>query len=213
MLMSISMSPKNPLVAWVDTNLYGVHLKSFDVRPSGMKDKAIIKFLINKVDTYSHLTLLLSTLEDTMTLEEPTDPNAVACYLEMTCNIKFEANESAILMKVTLLMAVALKAQDCIIVSYHALELPAKKSGHPYVTDMLVTNLPKVTSDEGSIATILKNEAILMIIECKKAVSQSFSMIDPSDIEILIYCRYLLEIYKQGDIIGIVTDSINWHCM
>ena len=107
----------------------------------------------------------------------------------MTHNIKFEANESAILLKVTLLMLVALESQDCIIAPYRALEIPVKKSGHPYMTDMLVTKIQEMTPDDGSIATVLKNEAILIIIECKKAVSQSFPMIDPSDIiEMLIYC-------------------------
>ena len=118
-------------------------------------------------------------------------------------------------MKVTLLMAVALRTKDCTIVPYCALELPMKKSGHPYMTDMLVTKIPDTTSsDEGSIAAVLKNETILMIIECKKAVSLSFLMIDHSDvIEMLIYCQYLLEIYKQAEITGIMTDSINWHCI
>ena len=40
--------------------LDAVQLKSFDVRPSGINDKAIVKFLIDKVDNWSHLSLLLN---------------------------------------------------------------------------------------------------------------------------------------------------------
>ena len=38
-------------------------LENFDIRPSGMKDKQIIKYLIDRVDSYSHFIQMISKLE------------------------------------------------------------------------------------------------------------------------------------------------------
>ena len=38
-------------------------------------------------------------------------------------------------------------------------------------------------------------------------------IIEPNEvIEMLIYCRYILDIREQTNVTGILTDSINWHC-
>ena len=63
------------------------------------------------------------------------------------------------------------------------------------------------------VTTVSRLDLILMLIECKKTVSASLVMLEANDlIEMLIYCRYILDITNQKSIIGILTDCINWHC-
>ena len=80
-----NISVKNPLVAFVDPNLCkfqllhvqlfnykifldGIQLRSFDVRPSGFKDKRIIKHLIHQADSYSHFLMMITKVEKDMIL-------------------------------------------------------------------------------------------------------------------------------------------------
>ena len=131
----------------------------------------------------------------------------------------FEANENAVLLKVTLLMAMALKPLNCKVVPYHALELPVNKRGNPFVVDMLVTE-PSEPSDtqadepSSSVTMVSQEDAVVMVVEVKKSVSVLFQRAEPDDvIELLIYSRYILDLKKQNSIIGILTDSNTWHCI
>ena len=143
----------------------------------------------------------------------------------MTGNISFEANENAILFKVTLMMAIALKSSNYQIVPYHALELPLKKVGHPYTADMLIRDNKSDKSSSMScsddvdsvdevapIAAIAKKHNIIMVVEIKKKLAAEFSANDPDEVlELLIYCRYILTLNKQAAVIGAMTDSATWH--
>ena len=122
------------------------------------------------------------------------------------------------------MLAAALKPLGCTVVPYHVLELPSKKPGHPYVSDVVIKGQLECESESSSgsgsdtqsaalITTVANKESIVMVIECKKTVSASLVMIEPNEvIEMFIYCRYLLEIREQTNITGVLTDSINWHC-
>ena len=122
------------------------------------------------------------------------------------------------------MLAAALKPLGCTVVPYLVLKLPSKKPGHPYVSDVVIKGQLECESESSSgsvsdtqsaalITTVANKELIVMVIECKKTVSALLVMIEPNEvIEMLIYCRYLLEIREQTNIMGILTDSINWHC-
>ena len=132
--------------------------------------------------------------------------------------------ESAGLLKVTLMMATALKHKKFQIVPYHVLELPEKKPGHPYVADMIIKGSktesssltdksveePVATDEQPAIATISYNKSVIMIIEFKKVVSPSIKLVVTNDlVEMIIYCRYITDIRnlkqkrQQGTIIGV----------
>ena len=53
--------------------------------------------------------------------------------MNIVSNIIFERTENAVLLKITLMLAAALKPLGCTVVPYHVLELPSKKPGDPYV--------------------------------------------------------------------------------
>ena len=100
----------------------------------------------------------------------------------MVSNICF-GTESARLLKVTLMMATALRYKQCKIVPYHVLELPGKKPGHPLIADMIIKESQSAESssvglsvsesaaaEQPIITTISHNESVIMIVECKKIV-------------------------------------------
>ena len=53
-------------------------------------------------------------------------------YCDVVSNICFEGTENAVLLKATLMLATAVKPLKCMVMPYHVLELPTKKTGHPY---------------------------------------------------------------------------------
>ena len=65
------------------------------------------------------------------------------------------------------------------------------------------------TQSAAIITTVASKESIVIVIECKKTVSASLVMIEPNEvIEMLIYCRYLLEVREQTNIMGIQLIGI-----
>ena len=158
-------------------------------------------------------------------------------YCATVRNIKFEPNENAVLLKITLMIAISLNG--CEVVPFHSLELETQKKGHPYVVDMIVesrgdlsrpsasfqdeTSSQDDTSFQGqnlseqhsSFTMVSQNNSLLMVIEVKKTISVSFAANDPANvIEMLIYSLYLLSMRKQSSsILGILTDGLTWHCL
>ena len=41
-------------------------------------------------------------------------------------------------MKLTLMMAIGLKSNQCKVVPSHVLDLPSRRHGHPYVADLVI---------------------------------------------------------------------------
>ena len=87
----------------------------------------------------------------------------------------------------------ALKPLNCTVVPYHILELPIKKTSHPYVVDMIVEknyNSESSLSDTelmGRLITTVCCNNNITVVECKKTVLPSFIMLELSDvIELLI---------------------------
>ena len=120
------------------------------------------------------------------------------------------------------MISASLKSNNYEVKPFHSLELPtnAKKVGHPYVVDMVISDSESsdnsTTLDEqSSVATVHKGRSLFMVIEVKKAVPAKFSMNEPTNvIEMLIYCKYLMTLYDhQTPLIGILTDGFSWHCM
>ena len=79
------------------------------------------------------------------------------------------------------MLAAALKPLGCTVVPYHVLELPSKKSGHPYVSDVVIKGQVECESETSSrsvsdtqsaaiITTVASKESIFIVIECKKMV-------------------------------------------
>ena len=152
--------------------------------------------------------------------EECTDEASVSAYSQVTSNIHFETNENAILLKVTLLMATTLKPLNYTVVPYHTSELPIVKCGHPFVADMVIKSGPSGTQTDtldessSSITMVSQGNAVAMVVEVKKLVPASIEWAKSEDVlELLIYCRYILELNKQSTVIGILTDINNWHCI
>ena len=123
------------------------------------------------------------------------------------------------LLKVTLMIAAALKGTNYIINPFHSLDLP-QKSGHPYVADVIISDGESNDSsnppDEASIyfTTVKHNNAVIFVVKVKKSLPVEFSRNNPSDvIEMLVYAQYLLTIYQQAKITEVLTDGANWYCM
>ena len=60
--------------------------------------------------------------------------------LYMVANVKVEGTKSSVMLEIILMMAAGLKCQQCMVVTYHVLEFPEGKVGHPYVTDLVITS-------------------------------------------------------------------------
>ena len=102
-------------------------------------------------------------------------------YCDVVSNICFECTENAVLLKTTLMLATALKPLKCMVVPYHVLELPTKKTGHPYISDLIIKGESDSADCESicesveaeslpPVTTVSRQDLILMLIECKKTV-------------------------------------------
>ena len=131
--------------------------------------------------------------------------NANTSY-EVFSRINFEGSECVVTIKVTLLMAIGLKDLEkvCKVAPCYVLEI-SELSGHPYCADIVIKSpgcsqaSSDITteSDESSkaITTVSIDDAILMVVECKRVVSPSLAFVKHSDIiEMMIYCRYIINI-------------------
>ena len=130
----------------------------------------------------------------------------------------FANGSMARLLHLALLMAIGLKDLEkvCKVAPYYVLEI-SELSGHPYCADIVIKSpgwseaSSDITteSDEPSKATVSIDDAILMVVECKRVVSPSLAFVKHSDIiEMMIYCRYIINIKNLESIIGIgiLTD-------
>jgi len=104
--------------------------------------------------------------------------------------------------------------------AFHVLEFPTKKVGHPNVVDMVVSenksSCDLIASEEvsTSVAAVCKDSSVIMLIEVKKVIPAKFLTNEPSDVlKMLIYCRYVSQLYVLTLLVGVLTDGSSWHCM
>ena len=103
--------------------------------------------------------------------------------MNITSNICFEPNETAVLLQVTLMKATAVKDTNYEIIPFHSLDL--QRSGHPYVADVIISNAESIDSSNEaneastSFTTVQRNNAVILVVEVKNLYQLIFQVATP----------------------------------
>ena len=123
-----------------------------------------------------------------------------------------EPNELSLTPKITFLLTLVFRDTNYKITPFKHLMVTEGRRGHPYMSDIILSEEKEVEVENNSI-TVAHSEELIMLVEVKKSISLELSLVDPSTvIEMLLYVQYLLMMYKQSKIIGAITDGSTWHC-
>ena len=125
-------------------------------------------------------------------------------------------NEGSVMVHVALLLFLSLRGiKEVKIIPSFPIEIPEKKKGPPYQTDFLI----KSDHSYSGVDFVLLKENIhdnipIMLIEVKSSVNIDLCKVNPQYvIELLVYCQYIMRLYKLTAILGSLTDGLVWHTM
>ena len=110
--------------------------------------------------------------------------------------------------------------EELTVVPSLTIELPFKKKGPSYRSDFVIMTEQSESakmeqSGSNNPDSVIFKEALpIMIIEVKTTIPIEFYKVKADEcIEMLVYCFYIMRLYKREVVLGSLTDGKVWHTL